>query len=115
MTPEQREKWNSTVSHTSRAVFSGECTYEPWKDIPCSYIICEEDLALLPHFQEFFALKICRPGHTHRIPASHSPFLSMPERLVDVLRDCASAMELSGVESGLSKIETGITEEEMYV
>jgi hypothetical protein len=39
----------------------------------------------------------------------------MPERLVDVLRDCASAMELSGVESGLSKIETGITEEEMYV
>jgi hypothetical protein len=30
------------------AVFSGETTYEPWRDIPCSYIICEQDQALPP-------------------------------------------------------------------
>ncbi|KAJ5775274.1 uncharacterized protein N7511_000285 [Penicillium nucicola] len=115
LTLEQREKWDSTVTHTSRAVFSGEATYEPWQDIPCSYIICEQDQALLPPIQEFFALKICRPGQTHRLPASHSPFLSMPERLVGVFAKCASIMELSVDENGLSKFETGISEEEMYV
>ncbi|KAJ5317910.1 hypothetical protein PENANT_c004G00505 [Penicillium antarcticum] len=115
LTTEQREKWDSTVRHTSRAVFSGEATYEPWQDIPCAYIICEQDQALLPHIQESFALKICRPGQTHRLPASHSPFLSMPERLVDVFADCTSVKELSGVENWLSKFETGISEEEMYV
>lgn len=71
--------------HTSRAVFSGEVTYEPWQDVPCAYIICEEDRALPPPFQELFASKFGGPQNIFRLPSSHSPFLSMPDRLVDVL------------------------------
>ncbi|KAJ6185568.1 hypothetical protein N7519_006869 [Penicillium mononematosum] len=87
LTVEQQEKWNRTTMHTSRAVFSGETTYEPWRDIPCSYIICEQDLALPPAIQEFFASKMGGPDTTHRLPSSHSPFLSMPDRLVGVLEE----------------------------
>ncbi|KAF9248349.1 hypothetical protein DTO013E5_5147 [Penicillium roqueforti] len=87
LTVEQRKKWNRTTAHTSRAVFSGEVTYEPWHDVPCSYIICEQYQALPPALQEFFASKMDAPGTTYRLPSSHSPFLSMPDRLVDVLRE----------------------------
>ncbi|KAJ5726193.1 uncharacterized protein N7483_007550 [Penicillium malachiteum] len=83
---DQQEKWNSLTLHTSRAVFSGESTYEPWQEIPCAYIICEEDRALPPSFQELFASKMGGPENTYRLPSSHSPFLSMPDRLVDVLK-----------------------------
>ncbi|KAJ5470098.1 hypothetical protein N7530_007455 [Penicillium desertorum] len=87
LTVEQQEKWNRTTMHTSRAVFSGESTYEPWRDIPCAYIICEQDLALPLAIQEFFASKMGGPDTTHRLPSSHSPFLSMPDRLVGVLEE----------------------------
>ncbi|KAJ5941406.1 hypothetical protein N7516_001574 [Penicillium verrucosum] len=87
LTLEEQEKWNQITMHTSRAVFSGETTYEPWRDIPCSYIICEQDQALLPTFQEFFASKMGGPDTTHRLPSAHSPFLSMPDRLVGVLEE----------------------------
>ncbi|KAJ5676033.1 hypothetical protein N7462_008930 [Penicillium macrosclerotiorum] len=83
---ENQEKWNSLAQHTSRAVFSGEATYEPWHDIPCAYIVCEEDRALPPPFQELFASKMGGPKNIYRLPSSHSPFLSMPNRLAEVLQ-----------------------------
>ncbi|KAJ5462842.1 hypothetical protein N7475_007786 [Penicillium sp. IBT 31633x] len=87
LTVEEQEKWNGSMMHTSRAVFAGETTYEPWRDIPCSYIICEQDQALPAAFQELFASKMGGPDRTHRLPSSHSPFLSMPDRLVSVLQE----------------------------
>ncbi|KAJ5639525.1 uncharacterized protein N7484_007387 [Penicillium longicatenatum] len=88
---EKQEKWNALSLHTSRAVFSGESTYEPWRDIPCAYIICEQDHALPPSFQELFASKMGGPENTYRLPSSHSPFLSMPERLADLLHQVVKA------------------------
>ncbi|CAI7625443.1 unnamed protein product [Penicillium glandicola] len=85
LTLEEQEKWNHTTMHISRAVFSGAATYEPWHDVPCSYIICEQDQALPPPIQELFASKMGGPDTTYRLPSSHSPFLSMPDRLVGVL------------------------------
>ncbi|KAJ5795112.1 hypothetical protein N7457_001711 [Penicillium paradoxum] len=84
---EQQEKWNGMTTHTSRAVFAGEATYEPWHDVPCAYILCEQDMALPPAFQEGFASKMGGPEIIHRLPSSHSPFLSMPDRLVSVLEE----------------------------
>ncbi|KAJ5835760.1 hypothetical protein N7447_001786 [Penicillium robsamsonii] len=86
---EEQEKWNALASHTSRAVFSGESTYEPWTDIACAYIVCEQDRALPPPFQELFASKMGGPENTYRLPSSHSPFLSMPDRLAEVLQQIA--------------------------
>ncbi|CAI7574400.1 unnamed protein product [Penicillium pancosmium] len=86
---ESQEKWNSLILHTSRQVFSGESAFEPWKDIPCAYILCENDRALPPPFQELFASKVAGPANTYRLPSSHSPFLSMPDRLAETLRKAA--------------------------
>lgn len=84
---EEQEKWNGLALQTSRAVLSGEATYDPWREMPCVYTICEEDRALLPSFQGRFASKMGGPGNTYWLPSSHSPFLSMPDRLVDVLQE----------------------------
>lgn len=84
---EQQEKWNARAQHTSRAVFSGKSTYEPWRDIPCAYIVCEQDRALPPPFQELFSSKVAGAENTYRLPSSHSPFLSMPDRLTEVLQE----------------------------
>ncbi|KAJ5965678.1 hypothetical protein N7481_012392 [Penicillium waksmanii] len=83
---ENQEKWNSLTLHTSREVFSGESTFEPWRDIPCAYILCKNDRALPPPFQELFASKVAGPENTYRLPSSHSPLLSMPDRLVETLK-----------------------------
>lgn len=53
-----------------------------WRAIPASYVLCEKDQALAPAMQEKFAL---RAGSLHRIASGHSPFLSVPGELADVL------------------------------
>ncbi|KAJ5087127.1 hypothetical protein N7456_010743 [Penicillium angulare] len=88
---ERQEKWNSLTQHACRAPFSGETTYEPWNDIPCAYIVCEQDNALPPPFQELFASKMGGPEVTYRLPSSHSPFLSMPSRLANTLQQAVKA------------------------
>ncbi|RAL00783.1 alpha/beta hydrolase [Aspergillus ibericus CBS 121593] len=83
---EEQAKWGALERHLSLAVIEGEVTNEPWADgIPCSYIICEQDLAIPPPLQEIFAAKIAGPENTYRLPTAHSPFLSAPDRLQEVL------------------------------
>ncbi|KAL4813974.1 Alpha/beta hydrolase fold-1 [Aspergillus spinulosporus] len=89
LAPEERQKWSSELVHTSRAVFSGTSTYEPWHRIPSSYILCEEDLALPLQLQEMMAAKL-GTDLKYRLKSSHSPFLSMPDSLADVLEDLVS-------------------------
>ncbi|KAJ5885146.1 hypothetical protein N7495_009656 [Penicillium taxi] len=86
---EDQQKWGALTTHTSRLVFGGECTYEPWHDIPSAYIICEKDQNLPPPLQELFAAKLAGPDKTFRLPSSHSPFLSMPDRLAEILQKIA--------------------------
>ncbi|RAH78904.1 alpha/beta-hydrolase [Aspergillus japonicus CBS 114.51] len=83
---DEQVQWNAFTQHTSRAVFAGKVTHEPWSsEIPCAYVICEQDQAMPPVFQEGFAAKVAGPENTYRLPASHSPFLSMPIRVAGVL------------------------------
>jgi pimeloyl-ACP methyl ester carboxylesterase len=53
-----------------------------WRTIPATYVLCEKDQALPPAMQEKFAL---RAGSLYRLDSGHSPFLSMPDELADVL------------------------------
>lgn len=73
--------------HTSRAVFFGPATYEPWGEIPVAYIICEEDGMLPPPVQEIMVGKMGEDCLTYRLKASHWPFLSIPDEMVGVLVD----------------------------
>jgi pimeloyl-ACP methyl ester carboxylesterase len=53
-----------------------------------TYVVCERDEGLPPAAQEAMASAADR---VERLPSSHSPMLSMPERLAQVLDSAASA------------------------
>lgn len=88
LAPEEQQKQQAALAHTSRAVFAGAVAYEPWHRIPSAYIVCEEDQALPLPLQEMLASKLGRDW-TYRVKSSHSPFLSMPGRLAAVLEELA--------------------------
>jgi pimeloyl-ACP methyl ester carboxylesterase len=58
-----------------------------WRDIPSSYLICERDNAIPPVLQEQLAE---RAGDVRRVEASHSPFLSRPGEVAELIAELAS-------------------------
>ncbi|KAH7383492.1 Alpha/beta hydrolase fold-1 [Cadophora sp. MPI-SDFR-AT-0126] len=86
MSPSEQQKWIAQLSHTSAAVFSGKTTHEPWHHIPCTYIYCEEDKAIPLIVQQGIAGSIGSSITTFSIKASHSPFLSVPDKLVEGIK-----------------------------
>ena len=52
-----------------------------------TYVICEQDQALPPAAQEAMS---STADHVERLPSSHAPLLSMPERLAQVLDKAAA-------------------------
>ena len=60
-----------------------------WRTLPSSYIVCTEDQILSVRAQEQMAANADR---IFRIDSDHSPFLSCPGRLADVLRDIVGAV-----------------------
>jgi pimeloyl-ACP methyl ester carboxylesterase len=75
------------VPHPARA-FGVQGVAAAWRSTPSTYVVCTEDLAIHPDVQRFFAR---RCATTIEIEASHSPMLSMPGRVTDILRDCHTA------------------------
>ena len=59
-----------------------------WKTVPSTYVVCTDDLAFPAELQRRMAT---RCGHVVDLPAHHSPFLSMPDRVADVLEPLARA------------------------
>ncbi|MFJ7497282.1 alpha/beta hydrolase [Streptomyces sp. NPDC097727] len=57
-----------------------------WKTLPTSYVVCDDDRSLPPSYQEPFAE---RTGATYHLPSGHSPLLSMPDKLADLLEQIA--------------------------
>jgi pimeloyl-ACP methyl ester carboxylesterase len=64
-----------------------------WRAIPATYLLCEKDQALPPALQEDFAR---RAGSVHRLASGHSPFLSMPGELADLLDQVLSQAAAPG-------------------
>jgi hypothetical protein len=65
-------------------------TADGWGSVPRSYLVCTRDRALQPTMQRKFiadadAAFPGRPVTLHALESSHSPFLSMPERVADIL------------------------------
>lgn len=74
----------SRLGYTSYPAKTQELTEVAWKTIPSTYIICEADQAIPPPSPRKFAQ---RAGRVHRLNTSHSPFLSQPAALAQILRD----------------------------
>ena len=70
--PQPAEGWDQTV------------TYAGWKDVSSVYLVCENDQVIPPQMQlqmaELAGSKVEKCG------AGHVPFLSMPEKVADVVR-----------------------------
>jgi len=59
-----------------------------WKKVPSTYVVCLHDQAIHPDFQRTLARRCTT---TLEWPTDHSPFLSRPELLVDLLSELAAA------------------------
>lgn len=65
------------------AAFGTAVTNPAWVDLPSTFVLCTRDEAIRPEVQRFFAR---RCSTTVELEASHSPMLSMPDRVAEILR-----------------------------
>ncbi|GEL21250.1 hypothetical protein PSU4_02040 [Pseudonocardia sulfidoxydans NBRC 16205] len=72
------------LQHQSLAAYTVPLTAAAWKNVPSTYIVCENDAALAPRAQERLAE---RADRVVRMASAHSPFLSHPEDLAALLRE----------------------------
>jgi pimeloyl-ACP methyl ester carboxylesterase len=55
-----------------------------WREVPSTYVICDRDNAIPVPAQEQMA---ARAGTTHRLESDHSPFLTNPDAVAQLIRD----------------------------
>ncbi|MBY8881082.1 alpha/beta hydrolase [Actinacidiphila acidipaludis] len=72
----------------SIASFNEPLSAAAWQSVESRYIVCEQDNALPAGFQRMMA---ARSGRTYSLEAGHSPFLSMPSRLAEIVTADADA------------------------
>jgi pimeloyl-ACP methyl ester carboxylesterase len=71
-------------------VDSTELTASGWGSVPRTYVVCERDHAILPPLQRRFIAEADaafpdNPTHVAGLESAHSPFLSMPDRVADIV------------------------------
>ncbi|KAF7883879.1 hypothetical protein EAF00_011191 [Botryotinia globosa] len=76
--------------HSPESTFDSPVTTESWRHIPSTFIVCEEDKAILVEAQLGMirgAQEIAEGsfGTIERKNAGHSPFISQPEWLAEKL------------------------------
>jgi pimeloyl-ACP methyl ester carboxylesterase len=59
-----------------------------WREIPSTYVVCADDRAIPPWIQHAFAE---RATNSVAWPTSHSPFVSQPDLVVELLAGLAAA------------------------
>lgn len=88
-----REAVSKLVLHPSRAQFDPSSRPETrmgWECIPVTYIYCQKDEALVVPAQEMMVQRLEERNPTITVrkefcDAGHSPFLSQPEKLVEIM------------------------------
>jgi pimeloyl-ACP methyl ester carboxylesterase len=68
-----------------------------WREVPSTYVVCTEDHAVHPELQRRFAARASRQMEW---PSSHSPFLSRPAQLVELLAALTRGEDLPGTSKG---------------
>ena len=69
------------------ATFSGTVATSDWQRGPSTYVVCTDDRAIAPSFQRALA---ARCTESIELATSHSPFLSQPGRLAEMLAAVAA-------------------------
>lgn len=87
---EQAALYVSQMSHSAAVVFATPSTYEPWANgVPCAYIFCTDDNVLPFQIQQQMASQLGPEPTTFTLKAGHCPFLSIPDKLVEVIGKAA--------------------------
>ncbi|KAF2688409.1 alpha/beta-hydrolase [Lentithecium fluviatile CBS 122367] len=92
LSQEQQQEWYAKTKHHTFATKQAKATAASWKEIPTSYLLCEDDLAIPAFAQEAMTGMVRDMGgeiEVERIKSGHSPFLSRPGEVVGWLRRVA--------------------------
>lgn len=81
--------WISQLQPHTAVSFQIPNSYEPWKDIPCTYIFTERDNAIPISAQKAMAGSMGDIS-TVSLDASHSPFLSMPREVAQMIKNAST-------------------------
>lgn len=91
---EQKHELEMLVAHPTVAQFTDtKCEKAAWRVTPVSYLICEGDTTLPESAQEMMIGRLRKQGvevREFRCGAGHSPFLSMPDKVVEVVLEVMS-------------------------
>lgn len=81
--PDEAKYWASKVIDQSYAVQTTSIARTAYKYIPSTYVVADDDHACPLQYQEMFAAAI--GAEVNRIHSGHSPQLSKPEELADLV------------------------------
>ncbi|KZF23477.1 alpha/beta-hydrolase [Xylona heveae TC161] len=91
LSAEEANSWAAKVQYHAASTFASPLTHAGYLDVPTTYLLCEQDNAIpFPAQQAMVGLR----GDDitfHVCKSSHSPMLSMPEKVVDVIREAAGS------------------------
>ncbi|KAI0440534.1 Alpha/beta hydrolase fold-1 [Xylaria telfairii] len=89
--------WQSQFSLHSAASFVNPLTHAGYKDVPVSYLLCDEDLVIFPEIQrreiEMVEVETGSKVDVTTVKAGHCPSLSVPEKVVGWILDVARKSE----------------------
>jgi pimeloyl-ACP methyl ester carboxylesterase len=85
--PEVANRASAQLRTQSLPAFNQAITEVAWKEFPSTYIICEQDQAIPVFAQEAMS---ARATNVVRIDTDHSPFLSAPTSLAQVIHEAIS-------------------------
>lgn len=92
LSPEEQKKWCKEMSHTSSALFAGISEFEPWNEgVPCAFILCELDNAMVYPLQQKMAAELGPDGVTVTLNSGHCPFLSKKQELLEAVEKIVTA------------------------
>ena len=89
--PAERLEWalSTQVLFYAKRAIEGPCPLKVWPQVPASYIVCADDRTITPAWQRKAARELLGVEPIE-IPGGHSPNVSRPEVLADVLQQIAN-------------------------
>ena len=82
MSPAQAAAAVARLGPESSSGFAQPVTGAPWRQVPSTYVVCEQDLSVHPNHQRSMA---ARCTNVVSLDTDHSPFASMPRETAAIL------------------------------
>ena len=81
----QAEQAVAALVPSTAAVFETPAAEVAWRERDTTYVVCQQDNAITPARSREMAARLS--GDTFELDTSHSPFLSQPSAVADILED----------------------------